>query len=134
MSNGQYKLLRTDERDGAAQTGLGLNVLDYYTGKVRPVSTLSGGETFMASLALALGLSDVISCSSGGIKLDTMFIDEGFGTLDSDSLELALRILSEVSGGSHLVGIISHVAELADRIDRQIVVHKTPTGSYLSDK
>lgn len=134
MSNGQYKLLRTDERDGASQTGLGLNVLDYYTGKVRPVSTLSGGETFMASLALALGLSDVISYSSGGIKLDTMFIDEGFGTLDSDALELALRILSEVSGGSHLVGIISHVAELADRIDRQIVVHKTPTGSYLSDK
>lgn len=128
MSSGQYKLLRTDERDGASQTGLALNVLDYYTGKVRSVKTLSGGETFMASLSLALGLSDVISCSSGGVQLDTMFIDEGFGTLDSDALELALRILSEVSGGSHLVGIISHVSELADRIDRQIIVKKTPTG------
>lgn len=131
MSSGQYKLLRTDERDGASQTGLALNVLDYYTGKVRSVKTLSGGETFMASLSLALGLSDVISCSSGGIQLETMFIDEGFGTLDSDALELALRILSEVSGGSHLVGIISHVGELASRIDRQIVVKKTPTGSHI---
>ncbi len=131
MSSGQYKLLRTDERDGASQTGLSLNVLDYYTGKVRSVKTLSGGETFMASLSLALGLSDVISCSTGGIKLDTMFIDEGFGTLDSDALELALRILGEVSGGSHLVGIISHVGELAERIDRQIVVKKTPAGSHI---
>lgn len=131
MSSGQYKLLRTDERDGASQTGLSLNVLDYYTGKVRSVKTLSGGETFMASLSLALGLSDVISCSTGGIKLDTMFIDEGFGTLDSDALELALRILGEASGGSHLVGIISHVGELASRIDRQIVVKKTPSGSNI---
>jgi exonuclease SbcC len=131
MSSGQYKLLRTDEQNGASQTGLALSVLDHYTGKIRSVKTLSGGETFMASLALALGMSDVISCSSGGIKLDTMFIDEGFGSLDSDTLELALRILSELSGGSHLVGIISHVSELAERIDRQIVVKKTPVGSSI---
>ena len=85
----------------------------------------------MASLSLALGLSDVISYNSGGIKLDTMFIDEGFGSLDTDSLELALRILSEVSGGSHLVGIISHVSELADRIERQIRVRKTSSGSRI---
>ena len=131
MSAGQYKLLRTDEKTGASQTGLALNVLDHYTGKVRSVKTLSGGETFMASLALALGLSDVISRSSGGIKLDTMFIDEGFGTLDSDSLELALGILSEVSAGDHLVGIISHVSELSSRIENKIVVRKTASGSVI---
>ncbi len=131
MSAGQYKLLRTDEKAGASQTGLALNVLDHYTGKVRSVKTLSGGETFMASLALALGLSDVISRSSGGIKLDTMFIDEGFGTLDSDSLELALGILSEVSAGDHLVGIISHVSELSSRIENKIVVRKTASGSVI---
>ena len=85
----------------------------------------------MASLSLALGMSDVITRSSGGIKLDTMFIDEGFGTLDADSLELALGILAEVSAGDHLVGIISHVGELAGRIDKQIVVRKTPSGSRI---
>ncbi len=131
MSAGQYKLLRTDEKTGASQTGLALNVLDHYTGKVRSVKTLSGGETFMASLALALGMSDVISRSSGGIKLDTMFIDEGFGTLDSESLELALSILSEVSAGDHLVGIISHVSELSSRIENKIVVRKTASGSVI---
>ncbi len=131
MSAGQYKLLRTEEQNGASQTGLALNVLDYYTGKVRSVKTLSGGETFMASLALALGMSDVITRSSGGIQLDTMFIDEGFGTLDSDSLELALGILSEVSAGDHLVGIISHVGELAERIEKKIVVKKTSRGSRI---
>ena len=85
----------------------------------------------MASLALALGMSDVISRSSGGIKLDTMFIDEGFGTLDSESLELALSILSEVSAGDHLVGIISHVSELSSRIENKIVVRKTASGSVI---
>ena len=133
MSAGQYKLLRTDEKTGASQTGLALNVLDHYTGKVRSVKTLSGGETFMASLALALGLSDVISRSSGGIKLDTMFVDEGFGTLDSESLELALSILSDVSAGDHLVGIISHVSELSSRIENKIVVCKTASGSIIKN-
>ena len=131
MSAGQYKLVRTEEQNGASQTGLTLGVFDSYTGKVRSVKTLSGGETFMASLSLALGMSDVITRSSGGIKLDTMFIDEGFGTLDADSLELALGILAEVSAGDHLVGIISHVGELAGRIDKQIVVRKTPSGSRI---
>ena len=108
-------------------------MLDHYTGKVRSVKTLSGGETFMASLALALGLSDVISRSSGGIKLDTMFVDEGFGTLDSESLELALSILSDVSAGDHLVGIISHVSELSSRIENKIVVCKTASGSIIKN-
>lgn len=131
MSSGQYKLMRADEREGGSQMGLSLNVLDYYTGKVRSVKTLSGGETFMASLALALGMADVISRSSGGIQLETMFIDEGFGSLDSDSLDLALRILADVSGGHQLIGIISHVAELSARIDRKIAVKKSTAGSRI---
>ncbi len=129
MSSGQYKLLRADEKEGAAQMGLSLNVLDYYTGRVRSVRTLSGGETFMAALALALGLSDVIAMSSGGVQLETMFIDEGFGSLDSGALDLALRILSDVSDGKQLVGLISHVPELSARIDRKVRGRKTAAGS-----
>ena len=134
MSSGQYKLLRAEEKEGAAQTGLSLNVLDFYTGKVRSVKTLSGGETFMASLSLALGMADVIARSSGGIQLETMFIDEGFGSLDSDSLDLALRILSDLSGGQQLVGIISHVSELAARIDRKLLVKKSTAGSRIVEE
>ena len=120
--------------EGAAQTGLSLNVLDFYTGKARSVKTLSGGETFMASLSLALGMADVIARSSGGIQLETMFIDEGFGSLDSDSLDLALRILSDLSGGQQLVGIISHVSELAARIDRKLLVKKSTAGSRIVEE
>lgn len=129
MSNGQYTLLRREEAlDNRTQSGLELDVVDHYNGSVRSVRTLSGGESFKASLALALGMSDEIQNSSGGVRLDTMFVDEGFGSLDEDSLQQAIDILSELSEGNRLVGIISHVGELKNRIDRQIVVTKDKEG------
>lgn len=111
------------------QTGLDLDVLDRNTGQWRDVSTLSGGESFMASIALALGLSDVVQESSGGIQLDSMFIDEGFGTLDENSLRQAITLLNRLADGKRLIGIISHVAELKNRIDKKIVITKTAAGS-----
>lgn len=129
MSNGQYTLLRREEAlDNRSQSGLELDVIDHYNGSVRSVKTLSGGESFKASLALALGMSDEIQNSSGGVRLDTMFVDEGFGSLDEDSLQQAIGILAELSQGNRLVGIISHVGELKNRIDRQIVVTKDKKG------
>ena len=129
MTDGQYELKR---RIGAenqrSQSGLELDVIDHYNGTERSVKTLSGGESFKASLALALGLSDEIQSCAGGIRLDTMFVDEGFGSLDEESLEQAIRALSALTEGSRLVAIISHVAELKERIDRQIVVTKDPAG------
>lgn len=123
MSNGQYELRRRTTFSGAAQTGLELNVLDHYNGRERDVRSLSGGEQFKASLSLALGLSDEIQASAGGIQLDTMFVDEGFGSLDENSLQQALQTLNELTEGNRLIGIISHVAELK-KIDRQIIVSK----------
>jgi exonuclease SbcC len=103
-------------------------VIDHYNGSVRSVKTLSGGETFLASLALALGLSDEIQHSAGGVKMDTMFIDEGFGSLDSDTLQTAMKALVRLAEGNRLVGIISHVEELKRKIDKQIIVTKNKTG------
>ena len=129
MSDGQYTLKRrTEYADKKAQVGLDLDVIDHYNGSERSVKTLSGGESFKASLALALGLSDEIQCSAGGIQLDTMFVDEGFGSLDENSIEQAIRALSGLSDGSRLVGIISHVQALKQRIDKQIVVTKDKNG------
>ena len=108
--------------------GLELDVIDHYNGSVRSVKTLSGGESFKASLSLALGLSDEIQCSAGGIQLDTMFVDEGFGSLDENSIEQAMRALSGLSDGNRLVGMISHVQALKQRIDKQIVVTKDKSG------
>lgn len=125
MTGGQYQLKRRTEADNnKSQSGLELDVIDHYNGTCRSVNTLSGGESFKASLALALGLSDVIQSSSGGVKLDTMFVDEGFGSLDEESLNQAVKALVSLTEGNRLVGIISHVADLKERIDRQIVVTK----------
>ena len=132
MSENRYVLRRKEEiTDGRARTGLELEVADSYTGKRRGANSLSGGESFMASLSLALGLSDVVQQNAGGISLDAMFIDEGFGSLDSDVLELAVRTLSDMAGGKRTIGIISHVAELRERIDRHIRVEKTTSGSRI---
>lgn len=125
MSNGQYELRRrTEAENNRTQSGLELDVLDHYNGTLRSVNTLSGGESFKASLSLALGLADEIQASAGGIRLDTMFVDEGFGSLDEESLEQAFRTLSSLSGDNRLVGIISHVSELKERIENKIVVTK----------
>ena len=107
--------------------------MDYYTGKMRSVKTLSGGESFKASLALALGLSDVIQAMNGGIKVDALFIDEGFGALDSESLDQACETLQGLVEQSRMIGIISHVQELRERIDNQIVVEKSNQGSHVKE-
>lgn len=125
MTDGQYELMRRKSADKInTQFGLDLDVVDHYAASVRDVRTLSGGESFKASLALALGLSDEISCSAGGIRIDAMFVDEGFGSLDEDSLKSALDVLCSLGDGDRLVGIISHVPELKERIPRQICVVK----------
>lgn len=129
MTGGQYTLVRRKEADDhRSQTGLELDVMDHCNGTERSVRTLSGGESFKASLALALGLADVVQESAGGVRLDSMFIDEGFGSLDAESLNQALRALSDLSGSNRLVGIISHVAELKGRIERQIRITKDRSG------
>lgn len=129
MSDGQYELKRRREAENnRSQSGLDLDVIDHYNGTERSVKTLSGGESFKASLALALGLSDEIQAASGGVRLDTMFVDEGFGSLDEESLDQAMKALSGLADGKRLVGIISHVAELKNRIDKQIVVTKERSG------
>ena len=129
MTDGQYELIRhTEAADGRKLTGLELDVIDHYNGSARSVRTLSGGESFKASLSLALGLSEMIQRQSGGIRFDTMFVDEGFGSLDEESLRQAITTLTNLSGTDRLVGIISHVAELKERIDKQILVTKTRDG------
>lgn len=129
MSGGQYELKRRiNAENNRSQAGLELDVIDHYNGSERSVKTLSGGESFKASLALALGLSDEIQSSAGGIRLDTMFVDEGFGSLDEESLEQAVNALVGLTQGNRLVGIISHVSELKNRIDKQIVVTKEKSG------
>ena len=130
MSRQRYQLQRSQEWADKRKTfGLDIDVFDNYTGYARPANTLSGGETFLASLSLALGLADVVQAYSGGIHLDTIFIDEGFGTLDSDALDFALKTLLDLERGGRLVGIISHVPELRERIDAQLVIKKTDRGS-----
>ena len=128
MSDGQYELVRRSDAETLKKNeGLALDVIDHFNGSSRSVSTLSGGESFMASLCLALGLSDEIQSSNGGIKLDTMFVDGGFGSLDGEALDRALSALTSLSQGNRLVGIISHVDALRDRIDNKIVITKDRT-------
>lgn len=125
MSSGQYELKRQEDGDNKREkAGLELNVIDHYNGTERSVKTLSGGESFQASLSLALGLSDEIQSCAGGIRLDAMFVDEGFGSLDEESLNQAVKALAGLTEGNRMVGIISHVAELKDRIEKKIVVTK----------
>ncbi len=130
MSAERYALVRRDAPQNLqSQTGLDLDVFDAYTGKTRRVQTLSGGESFLASLSLALGFSDVITQRAGGIRFDMLFIDEGFGTLDSETLDQAMRILGSLADGNRTVGVISHVADLKERIQTRVVVQKSATGS-----
>ena len=130
MSDDRFELYRQeDASDRRSNTFLDLDVLDNYTGHRRPVGSLSGGESFKASLALALGLSDTVSSTMGGIRMDALFVDEGFGTLDRHSMESALEILKTLSGTNKLVGIISHRDELKENIPQQIRVEKSREGS-----
>ncbi|MGM0903198.1 MAG: SbcC/MukB-like Walker B domain-containing protein [Bacillota bacterium] len=130
MTSGRYKLLRkTDRSKGNIQSGLELLVFDQYTGQTRHVKTLSGGESFKAALSLALGLADVVQNYAGGVSLETMFIDEGFGTLDPESLDQAIEALIDIQSSGRLVGIISHVPELKERIDARLEVTATQSGS-----
>jgi DNA repair protein SbcC/Rad50 len=131
MTDGRYRLRHSDERarHGAA-SGLSVVVGDAWTGVEREVSSLSGGETFQAALAFALGLADVVQRHAGGVHLDTLFVDEGFGALDADALEQAIAELDRLREGGRLVGVISHVAALRERISAGIRVTRTPTGSH----
>ena len=132
MTSGRYELIRqTQSTSLRGQSGLELDVMDYYTGKQRSVKTLSGGESFKASLALALGLSDIVQQYAGGVEIDAMFVDEGFGSLDAESRQQAISILNGLSGDSRMVGIISHVAEFRENIDTQIVVSRGTRGSTI---
>jgi len=132
MSNGRYHLVRKEDRArGNRASGLDLEVEDGYTGKNRPVATLSGGESFMAALSLALGLSDVVQSYAGGIKLDTLFIDEGFGSLDPESLDLAIRTLIDLQASGRMIGIISHVSELKEQMALRLDVTSSKNGSSI---
>ncbi|WP_305094296.1 SMC family ATPase [Prescottella sp. R16] len=132
MSAGRYEFVHSDEAGARGRRGgLGLDIRDDYTGVVRSAKTLSGGESFLASLALALGLADVVAAESGGVVLDTMFIDEGFGTLDADTLDLVMGVLDELRAGGRVVGIVSHVDEMRQRIPSRLHVVRGRTGSTL---
>ena len=131
MVSGQFKLVCRDLSDlgGQGASGLDLDVYSMVTDSIRDVKTLSGGESFMAALSMALGLADIIQNSAGAVQLETMFIDEGFGSLDDESREQAIMILNQLAGDHRIVGIISHVTELKEQIDHKLIVEKTDQGS-----
>ena len=132
MTSGRYEMSRVGQvGDGRVKDNLEIQVMDFYTGKFRSVRTLSGGESFKASLSLALGMSDVIQAMNGGIRVDTLFVDEGFGALDEESLDQACNTLMSLVEKDCLIGIISHVPELRERISRQLVIEKTNSGSLI---
>ncbi|MFJ8594088.1 AAA family ATPase [Streptomyces sp. NPDC093598] len=134
MSSGRYTLVHSDDRTGRGRSGLGLHVVDAWTGRERDTATLSGGETFFASLALALGLADVVTNEAGGVRLDTLFIDEGFGSLDDQTLDEVLDVLDSLRERDRSVGIVSHVADLRRRIHAQLEVVKGRSGSTLRQR
>ena len=134
MTDGQYEFKRRQEEARTnAVTGLGIDVVDHTNESIRPVDTLSGGESFAAALALSLAVADEIQSTSGGVRLDSMFIDEGFGSLDSESLNLAMNVLNGLSENNYLIGIISHVKELEERIDKRLVVKKSDSSDKISE-
>jgi DNA repair protein SbcC/Rad50 len=132
MTAGRYSLMHTDARRGGGRAGLGLLACDSWTGIDRDTSTLSGGETFLASLALALGLADVVTAEAAGTPMEALFVDEGFGTLDEDTLEEVMNVLDGLREGGRIVGIVSHVSELRQRIPAQIHVRKSQHGSHVA--
>jgi len=132
MTAGRYTLAHTDSRRGGGRSGLGLVACDAWTGVDRDTSTLSGGETFMASLALALGLADVVTQEAGGTRIEALFVDEGFGSLDEDTLDEVMNVLDDLREGGRCVGIVSHVTELRQRIPAQVRVRRAPTGSSIT--
>lgn len=134
MSSGRYTLVHSDDRSGRGRSGLGLHVVDAWTGRERDTATLSGGETFFASLALALGLADVVTDEAGGVRLDTLFIDEGFGSLDDQTLDEVLDVLDSLRERDRSVGIVSHVPDLRRRIHAQLEVVKGRSGSVLRQR
>ncbi|MGE0294504.1 MAG: AAA family ATPase [Hyphomonadaceae bacterium] len=134
MSSHRYSLQREEEAKGNAKRGLGISVFDLYTGRSRATTTLSGGETFLAALSLALGLSDVVESLSGGIRLDTIFIDEGFGSLDSETLDQALQTLQDLVGQSRTVGLISHVELVQQAIPHGFSIEKSAAGSSVKKR
>jgi exonuclease SbcC len=131
MQDQRYSLARTDRARRGARAGLGLEVLDAWTGETRDPTTLSGGETFVVSLALALGLADVVSHETGGLRVDTLFVDEGFGMLDPETLDDVMDRIDGLRAGGRTVGVVSHVAELRSRIPTQVHVEKSRTGSTI---
>lgn len=131
MTEGRYELLKRKDNNLRSQAGLELDIKDAYTGKIRSVNTLSGGEAFKAALSMALGLSDVVQSYAGGIRIDSMFIDEGFGSLDRESLEKAIQILNRLGNGERMIGIISHVNELGEWIDKKLMIEKSSSGSRI---
>jgi exonuclease SbcC len=129
MSDGRYRLRHTDARAArGAASGLGVEIRDAHTGRARPTQSLSGGETFLASLALALGLAEVVTGRAGGIRLDTLFIDEGFGSLDPETLDVAMRTLDELRQGGRTIGLISHVETMKDQVPAQLHVEASAQG------
>jgi exonuclease SbcC len=132
MSGGRYSFVFTGDADNRrVRAGLGLRILDDYSGLARSTRTLSGGESFMASLSLALGLADVVAAESGGIPIETLFIDEGFGSLDADTLDLVMDTLDELRAGGRVIGLVSHVAEMRQRIPMRLRVRKIGIASRL---
>lgn len=133
MTDHRFELIRSEEvAKRGAQSGLDLEVIDHYTGQKRSVRTLSGGEGFKAALSLALGMADVVQAHAGGVELDTMFIDEGFGTLDELSVEQALSCLHELQNGNRILGIISHVPKLKEEIQSKLHIQPSPAGSIVT--